>query len=171
MIEFLPHQTLCRSTHRVRRRLYRRRDREPQYLFCRGFELLLRYQSRLLRVLSTYYATSKTVSANKSATTIRSLAVVARASRRPRTHTSSLGVEKRRTAILPLTVGLRREIRYRAHALDLKADCIAVVFFVRVLDRRSRHLLQQQRSGQAAGDLSTGQQDHTLARADFAFCT
>ena len=58
-------------------------------------------------------------------------------------------------AVLPSSVLLWRDVWHRAFILNLTTDRIAVAF-VRLQDRRSRHLLQKKGARRAIGDLSAG---------------
>src|SRR3954464_651044 len=55
-------------------------------------------------------------------------------------------------------IGLRRDIWHDAFVFDLTTDRVAVVTLVAMEDGCVRHLLQQQFSGSAVGDLTAG--DH-----------
>jgi len=71
----------------------------------------------------------------------------------------AIAVEPRGKAILPSSVGLGRDIRRGALALDLATDGVAVIPLVAVQDFGGRHLVEQSIGGGAVGDLAAGQQE------------
>ena len=70
----------------------------------------------------------------------------------------AIAIEPRGEAVLPSSVGLGRDVRRCAPALDLAADGVAVISLVAVQDFGGRHLVEQRIGCGAVGDLSTGQQ-------------
>lgn len=71
----------------------------------------------------------------------------------------AVAIEVGREAVLPAPVGLGRDVRCDALALDLAAHGVTVVALVAVQNRRRRHLLEQGISGGAVGHVAAGQQE------------
>lgn len=68
-------------------------------------------------------------------------------------------IEERRETILPLAVGLGRDVRHRVKILDLPADRIGIVAFVAVQNFAIRKSQEQFGSGCAIGDLAAGKHE------------
>ena len=71
----------------------------------------------------------------------------------------AISVEDGRKAVLPASIGLGRNVRRGALALDLATDGVAVVTLVAVQDRRFGHLVEQGVGGGAVGHLAASQQE------------
>ena len=69
----------------------------------------------------------------------------------------SPSIKERREAVLPLAVGLGRDVGDRAALLDLGADRVRVVTLVRVQDLAGRKPRQKFRAGCAINDLAAGE--------------
>lgn len=75
----------------------------------------------------------------------------------------AVAVEMGREAILPVAVGLWRDVRRGALALDLATDGIAVIPLVAMENFGGGHLLEQRIGGGAVRDLAAGQQERDRA--------
>src|ERR1700733_15093675 len=71
----------------------------------------------------------------------------------------AIAIEVRGKAVLPSSVGLGRDVRRGALALDLATNGVAVVPLVAMQDFGGRHLVEQRIGGGAVGDLAAGQQE------------
>jgi hypothetical protein len=71
----------------------------------------------------------------------------------------AIAVEPRGEAVLPSSVGLGRDVRRSAFALDLATDGVAVISLVAVQDFGTGHLIEQCIGSGAVGDLAAGQQE------------
>ncbi len=71
----------------------------------------------------------------------------------------AVAVKEGREAVLPAPVGLGRDIRRGALALDFATDGVAVISFVAMQDCGRGHPFEQGIGGSAIGDLAAGQQE------------
>ncbi len=71
----------------------------------------------------------------------------------------SVAIEIGREAVLPSPVGLGRDVRRGALALDLATDGVAVIALVTMQDFGGGDLVEQHICGGAIGDLAAGQQE------------
>ena len=71
----------------------------------------------------------------------------------------TIAVEEGREAVLPAPIGLGRDIRCGALALDFATDGVAVIPFVAMEDRGGAHAFEQGIGRHAVGDLAAGQQE------------
>jgi len=72
---------------------------------------------------------------------------------------TTIAVEPRGEAVLPSSVGLRRDVRRSAFARDLATGGVAVISLVAVQDFGAGYLIEQRIGGGAVGDLAAGQQE------------
>ena len=77
----------------------------------------------------------------------------------------AIAVEERRKAVLPFSIGLGRDVRHRAVALDLPPDRVAVVTLVAVQDFAWRKPREKFRAGLAIGDVSAREHEGDGATA------
>lgn len=71
----------------------------------------------------------------------------------------AVAVEGGREVVLPASIGLWRDIRRDALALDLAADGVTVIPLVAMQGRRLGHLVEQGVGGNTARDLAASQQE------------
>lgn len=75
----------------------------------------------------------------------------------------AIAVEVGREAVLPASIGLRRDIRRGILALDLATDGVAVMLLVTMQYRRLGHLVVQGVGGNTVCHLAAGQQERDRA--------
>ncbi len=75
----------------------------------------------------------------------------------------AVAIEGGREAVFPTPIGLGRNVRRGAHALDLAPNRVAVIPLVAVQDRGPGHLVKERVSGGAVGHLAAGQDERDRA--------